>query len=315
MDGLLTAVRTVKRDEQDLLTESQARHNEKQTEVAPRPLPGGNPSSADYILEVLKSRPSHDQLFDVLQVLDPSNKSKNVNIDIRIPGPSTAQILQQLVNTTVPDHWSSLQHNQPEKEHKTKSPKSKALLLRCLCSIPGISAIVAQLRGLLSAQGIQRERDSGKSLVIRDIISFLSALLKPKDVIFRIYADLSVTYDKPVQRQIAWREFISLIAAGRVLSTAAEALGSIRTLDSLENISWIAEGSSYASWLGQSISTMILKINSDDHDTWKSVGLMVGRALSLGYTGNVLLLADIPWSFSNPVDRPNNKRALLWTAA
>ncbi|KAL1884498.1 telomere binding protein [Paecilomyces lecythidis] len=285
MDGLLTAVKTVKREDHGLLTERNAGHIAKQNDVGLSYQPDGNPSSPDYILEVLKSKPDHDQLFDVLKNLDPSNSSRSANIDIRVPGPTTALILQQLVSTTVPDHWSALQDSQG---HKTKDHKLRAVLLRCLCSIPGISAIVTQLRSILSVQGTQREKDSGRSLVIRDLISVLSALLKPKDALFRIHTDLSSTYNKQVQRQIAWRELTSLIAAGRVLSTAAEALASVRTLDSLDGITWVGEGSSYASWLGQSISTFISKIHSDDQDSWKSIGLLVGRALSLGYTDQLI---------------------------
>lgn len=293
MDGLLTAVKTVKHDEQDLLTENYARHHAKSSDVGLSHQGDGDPSSADYILEVLKSKPDHDQLFDVLTNIDPSNKSRTANVDIRVPGPTTALILQQLVSTTVPDHWSSLQDSHAETGRRTKGHRLRAALLRCLCSVPGISAIVAQLRNLLSVQVTQGEKNSGKSLVIRDTISVLSALLKPKDALFRIYADITATYDKAVQRQIACKELISLIAAGRVLSTAAEGLASVSDLDSSEGISWVGEGSSYASWLGQSISTFISKINSEDHDSWKSVGLMVGRALSLGYTGNAVLLKSI----------------------
>ncbi|KAJ9304297.1 hypothetical protein DTO217A2_6261 [Paecilomyces variotii] len=288
MDGLLTAVKTVKHDEQDLLTENDARHHAKSSDVGLSHQGDGDPSSADYILEVLKSKPDHDQLFDVLTNIDPSNKSRTANVDIRVPGPTTALILQQLVSTTVPDHWSSLQDSHAETGRRTKGHRLRAALLRCLCSVPGISAIVAQLRNLLSVQVTQGEKNSGKSLVIRDTISVLSALLKPKDALFRIYADITATYDKAVQRQIACKELISLIAAGRVLSTAAEGLASVSDLDSSEGISWVGEGSSYASWLGQSISTFISKINSEDHNSWKSVGLMVGRALSLGYTDQLI---------------------------
>ena len=289
MDGLLTAVKTVTRESGpspvsavDSNPPALACHDN-----GPNEDPTRDASSPAYILDVLRSKPERDQLFQVLSVLDPSNKRISPSqFDIRVASPTSAQILQALVSITVPDVWASL--NTKSNEGKSTGYKLRAALLRCLCSVAGVSSLVAQLRSLITASRSSAEQaeGSGSELRIRDILEVLSALLEPRDFLLRVYTDISIIYPSETQKQITWRELISLVAASRVLSTTAEALSLANETSGLSRISWVGEGPKYASWMGANICQFTSKVNSNDEAAWKAIASFTGRAFSLGYTGN-----------------------------
>jgi telomere length regulation protein len=281
MEGLLTAVKTVKRDSDALVTSAveplradpPARNN-----IDPEHL------SSRHIIDLLKSSPDREQLCAILAALDPFSKSKTTkDFDLRTASPVTAQILQILVSTTIPDHWGSLD----AKDSKGKDAKARAALLRCLSSVAGLGSLVAQLRSLINAARASARQAQGSSsqLGIRDLLAVLSALLEPKDFLFRLSSDISVIYDTKTRQQVTWRELASLVAAGKILSTAAEALAVVDDSSSVSSISWVGNGSQYALWLGHNVSHMAARLAPDNESDWASVALLTGRALSLGYTG------------------------------
>jgi telomere length regulation protein len=283
MDGILTAMRTVTRHDQNLLGLTSEHDGAKNLGAASQLQPLDH-SSLEYIIGLFKSNPSQEQLEEALLTLDVSNNSLEKAFDIRLPTPATAQILHVLVSITIPDHWGILEEAQGNR--KTEQ-KLKVALLRCLFSVVGVSAVVAQLRTLIATFNSSTQSEgSGKKLIIRDTISFLSILLKPRDTLLRLYTDIFTLYDNSIKKQIAWRELISLFAAGRILSIAAEALALIKDQDHIELPAWIGEGTSYASWLGHNLHNMTSKIDYNDGEAWKSAGLVTGRALSFGYTGD-----------------------------
>lgn len=294
MDGLLTAVQTVKRDSGNSLDATRESHHPSVLELQP----SRDTKSSEHVLAVLKSKPDASQLSEVLCTLDPSNdEAKAREFDIRIPSPISAQVLQVLASTTIFDHWDAL--NTSSKTYKARNTKIRAALLRCFSSVAGLSAIVAQLRSLIGANrsASQKAQGSGSHLHIQTLLSVLSALLKPTNFLLRLYTDISTIYANGTQRQVAWRELVSLIAAGRVLSTAAEALTFIKEPKVLNSISWIGDGRYYATWLGDNICLMASNADVNNEDCWKSVAFLTGRSLSLGYTGNLL---------SNPVRMPTH---------
>ena len=290
MDGLLTAVKTVSRDSgaSPLSAAEPKPPALVRRDIGPDDEPARDPTSSGYILDVLKSKPDRDSLSQVLSVLDPSNKKAAPSqFDIRVPSPTSAQILQVLVSVTVPDVWDSL--NTKSKESRSAAFKLRAALLRCLCSVAGVSSLVAQLRFLITAcrSSSEQAKGDGSDIRIRDILEVLSALLEPKDFLLRIYTDISAICPNETQKQITWREFTSLIAASRVLSTVAESLTLISGSSGLGNVSWVGEGPRYASWIGDNICEVVSKIDQNDEFAWKAISLFMGRALSLGYTGNL----------------------------
>lgn len=281
MEGLLTAVKTVKRDAESPLV---ARESVSRDDVVTKSIIDFANISPNQVIDALKSHPTTDELFAILSALDPFNSTQTIqDLDIRIPGPITAQILQLLVSTTIPDHWGSLN----AKGRRPKDAKTRAALLRCLSSVAGIGSLVAQQRSLIATARASAMKAEGSSsdLVIQDVLSVCAALLEPKDFLFRLKSDISSLYDSRIRQQVAWRELVSLVAGGKILSTAAEALAVTKNLEHAPSISWVGDGPRYASWLGGNIAYLNSKLQPDGECDWPSVALLTGRALSLGYSG------------------------------
>ncbi|PYH49199.1 telomere length regulation TEL2 family protein [Aspergillus saccharolyticus JOP 1030-1] len=289
MDSLLTAVKTVTPDRETLISAA--------AEPSPAELTSDkrvvseldwDVSSPESILARLKFKPDQDQLAQILAVIDPSSKTNELeDFDIRIPAPKTAQILNVLVTVTIPDHWDSLC---AESRRSKSSSKLRAALLRCLSSVAGISCLLTQLRSLIAAcrSSAQEASASGHQAQARDILSVICALLEPDDLMYRLYAEIESLYHNPAQKQVAWKELLSHVAASRVLSTAAEAISLIKDLDGTKSLSWVGDGPRYASWLGTNICLVASKISLDKEDAWKAVALLTGRSLSLGYTDQLV---------------------------
>ncbi|KAJ5914843.1 hypothetical protein N7504_003726 [Penicillium tannophilum] len=284
MDGLLTAIKTVKQDSD---------HSLATVDSKPRSNALTNPSviglnedlTPNQIIDVLKSQPSSEQISAVLAALDPFNKSKTLNVDIRVPGPVSAQILQILVSTTIPDHWASVVGN----DKKVRSTKIRAALLRCLSSVAGIGSLVARLRSLIASARASSQQTQGSSShsAIQDIISVLAALLEPKDFLFRLYGDNLSLYDNHTRQKVSWNEIVSLVASGKIVSTTAEAL-TVANQIQLSSITWVGDGRRYASWLGANISHFISKLDINDESGWSLVASFTERALSLGYSSSLI---------------------------
>lgn len=297
MDGLLTEVKTATNGQQSPLTratETSHRLDVGTGEISHAAEPDTDPTSSEYILATLRAKPDQTDLSAVLTTIDPSNqRSTPKNFDIRLPSPTTAQILNVLVSATIPDHWEAL--NGASKGLKSKDAKLRAAVLRCLSSVAGISGLVTSLRSLIAAcrASSQRAGGSASQLQIQVILSVLSALFEPKDFVMRLYTDIETLYDSPTRKQVVWRELLSLLAAGRVLSIAAEALTLVEDSPDLKKISWIGTGSRYASWLGANICYMASKTDVASEDAWKAMASLAGRALSLGYTGKKLLRTSV----------------------
>lgn len=316
MDGLLTAVKTVTRDSRSPpeSTADFSRHDLQPRETGLTADAAKDQTSSTHILGVLKSKPERDELSQVLKILDPSNREIAPDqFDIRVPSPTSAQILQVLVSITIPDVWSLL--NAKSKDAKSRDTKLRAALLRCLSSVAGVSSLIAQLRSLIAASHSSSEhaQGSGSELRIRDILEVLAALLEPEDFLLRLYTDISTLYHNETQKQITWRELISLVAASRVLSTAAESLAFIKESTGLSKFSWVGEGPKYASWIGDNICYMSSKVDPNEHGAWKSVASFTGRALSLGYTGNSKC-EPFPVAHDLLLSRSASQRYISWSS-
>ncbi|PGH01957.1 hypothetical protein AJ80_08939 [Polytolypa hystricis UAMH7299] len=277
MEGLLTAVSTV--------NHGGLEPSNNKTPIEPLAKPqdgndafhqGNNITSPEYVLEILKSSPSKEQVTKVLTYLDPT-KPSGKEFNIKSPTPLAAQILHLLITTVIADHWSSL-------ESKTGASGDKPKLLRCLSSVSGIGALVAHMRGLLATLASSGQKSSGSQIVAGYLLSALSSLLKPQAFLLHIYVDITRLVHNHVQRQIIWKELISLLAAGKVLSAAAEAVHAIKAVDARSSAMWLSEGNHYASWVGRSVYHMASRLQPEDVEGWKCLTQFSGRSLSLGYT-------------------------------
>ncbi|KAL5341140.1 telomere length regulation protein-domain-containing protein [Aspergillus crustosus] len=292
MEGLISGIRTTSRDQDIGLTARDDKPRHVGTEAinrTPTDESGPDPSSPAHILSILKSHPGQDELLQAVASLDPFRKGvTSATFDIRVPGPVSAQVLSALVTITIPDHWESI--NAGSKGSGTGNTKLRSAILRCLSSVPGISCLVTQLRSLIAQTraSSQQADASGSTMRLRNILEVLSALLEPRDLISRLYTDIDTVYNNPTQKQVAWKELISLLAAGRVLSVSAEAISLSGGTDIPVKTTWIGTGSQYASWLGANICHMSSKLSVSEEGHWKALTTLTGRGLSLGYTDQLV---------------------------
>lgn len=250
-----------------------------------------NIATPEDALAVLKSSPTRSTVTKTLNFLDPAKASEG-GFDITLPDPISAQILHALVGTTIPDQWDSV--SVEKKSHRASQGsirRPKGALLRCLSSVSGIGALLAQLRTLINDRKSTR-KDGGESstqILIRDILYTLSLLLEPEDFLIRIYLNVAKKIGQPMQRQLLWQELTSLLA-GKVLSIAAEALAITNfTTSSLLGV-WLGDGKVYASWLGRHIGNMASKLETNDSEGWKYLATFTGRSLNIGYPGKSWVL-------------------------
>jgi telomere length regulation protein len=244
-------------------------------------------STPETALEILKSRPEESEVFEVLRFLDPS-VAAGKSFDITIPGPVASQILQVLVSQTIVDHWSSLwEQDEPGTlDRVERGRRLQAILLRCLSSVPGVGALIARLRLLLSHQSSPGKgaQEPGTHAGIRELVIVLSSLLKPHSFLWHIYSDIAKNVQKRTEQKLLWKELTSFLAAGKVLSTSAEALKVVEASAPSKSL-WIGEGSSFAAWLGANISYMAIELQMHDSEGLSCLSSFMGRGLSLGYTG------------------------------
>ncbi|KAK2813187.1 hypothetical protein FQN50_000865 [Emmonsiellopsis sp. PD_5] len=290
MDNLLTAVRTVEKGEELAISEASsptggltanrdAKDVTQETKI----------STPEEALQALKSSPGKKRVFEALDFLDPARTANN-GFNITTPSSTAAQILHSLITITVPDYWRNLgMENATETlSQGGRKIKPKAILLRCLSCVAGIGALVVQLRMLLAKDTKQNEKNAGDKLLIQDLLSVLASVLKPRDFLLKIYINLSEQVEQPSQRQILWKELISSLASGKVLSIASEALIAIKNTPVPRSVLWIGDGSLYATWLGRCIYQMASKLQSTDLDAWKYLAQFTARSLSLGYTDKIV---------------------------
>ncbi|OJD10849.1 hypothetical protein AJ78_08250 [Emergomyces pasteurianus Ep9510] len=289
MEDLLTAVKTV--ETREALTVSKPprpRENSSPAQEENRLCQRSGINSPEEALQALKSSPDNCRVVQVLAFLDPARELE-VGFNITTPSAPAAQILHILITTTIPDHWRSLRNENTTDLTGNHKLNPKAALLRCFSSVSGIGALVAHLHSLLAKQdSLPNEKRSGNKLFIQDLITVLSSVLKPPSLLFNTYMNISSKVEQPAQRNILWKEFISLLAAGKVLSVASEGLLTLKDLKCSPSMHWVGDGHRYASWLGRCISNMASNVQPSDLNGWNCLGQFAARSLSLGYTAQVV---------------------------
>lgn len=239
--------------------------------------------SPEGALEVLKSKPDFDILCRVLRWLDP-NSVADGHFSLKIPGPKTAQITHVLVADIVPDYWNILNDRNQSKE--------KRLLQRCLRTVTGVRVITARLRlsldVCLGSKDEKSIKENHKSQVIKDLLNLLESLLGKDSDIHQIWKDIYALIPTSSQRTLLWKEFISLLTGGKLLSLVAEANGILNKLSSdVQTGCWLGDGIQYSTWLGRSIFYMLINSKVDDLEIYRAFSLLTGKALMLGYTGTL----------------------------
>ncbi|CUS11529.1 unnamed protein product [Tuber aestivum] len=224
-------------------------------------------SDLDDILSILRSRPSAELLFRILVLLT-ADVQPHSSYDIRTPTPKASQVVNTLLEITVPDFWNSL----PKKE--------KRQLAECLRSITGLGGIVSRLR-LLSKGKKDTPSDSSFDMRMEELFDLLHSVLRTKGFIHQIW-EWGSRASSDSKQAVAWKGFTSLIAGGKLLSVAAEADRLLGIGD--EGVGrWIGSESLFIPWLGQEIAWASFKIDITNEAEWKALNSMTVRALGLGH--------------------------------
>ena len=273
-------------------------------------------------LEILKSKPNHDQLTQILQWLlktrkispPPSNTipiASNTS-DLKFSDPLIGQITNILVSEIVPAFWSPAEHSLSPNE---QYGKPRSLLIKCLRSVPGLRALTNNLRQQLdrtreprSTRGPnENPQGDGRRLIL--LTEVLEGVLKGDRILAGIWRDINAAaatdaYDsttlntntadsraiegekQPVS--LMWNDLLALLKGGKLVSAIAEADRVAAGLGR-DECSWVGDGEKYGSWLGRNVWFMALRGGEEE---LKAAASVLGNALTLGYKGEDFYAAD-----------------------
>ena len=241
----------------------------------------------------LQSKPDIELLTRILRWLFTPDVIKEC-INIKLPGPKAAQIINALVNEVLPNYWEIIKESEEQPHIRVRR-----LLLRSLSSIAGIGALISRLRILISAAqqrsnartGAQ-EKVLGDDRSVRNILEVLEAVLRGNNAIANLREDIEQYSSTPSQKSLLWKEIVSVVATGRLLSVSAQANMSLNEHSpDIDKGSWLGDGSLFCVWLGRSINYMISSRKTlFSLRESKDVPLLLSKSLTLGYNGLRLLL-------------------------
>lgn len=275
MGDFLTAVKTVTlrqkpQSEDPLLTEIRPSKSASKPLIQAERLAINSPED---VLETLRSRPDTDALEDVLIYL--SRRQSCHGFNIRVPSPASAKIMNELISTTIPDFWESINGLQD-------------LLLETLRSVAGVCALVARLRLLVTQHKPTQQTVQSASATkpILDLISILSKLLKPDDTAYRMFTDIQKLVENQTKRDLLWKEYLSSVASGRIISAVAQAEDVTKVAEGIEERSWLSDGPRYSGWVGRNVAYMVRQAaNPLDKPVVKAAALLFGKTSNIGYPG------------------------------
>lgn len=244
-------------------------------------------NSQEDALHILKSEPDHQELDSVLRWLK-STVSQHGGFNIKVPGPKASEIIYILISNIIPIYWGT-------KHDSTISDQSrrKNLLVYCLSSVAGLGAIVSRLRLLLSQLKDPRSQSDvpgiRKTQPVELLLDVLEAILGKNGFVLSIWNDINTWVLQPSQKSLQWKEFITLVASGKLLSIASEATATLNNLElSVGAGSWVGDGHRYAAWLGSNVQHMLGASVAGDQEGPKMLSQLLKKALTLGYIGQLL---------------------------
>ncbi|KAJ4345220.1 telomere binding protein [Didymosphaeria variabile] len=272
MDDFLTPVSTTKvkrtQDSKPLLKEIGSTVNSKSSVIVDSP---------ERALEVLKEQPDLESIESVLEYLVAETERQD-GFHLVLPGPVAANIVFQLINTTLQDYWQILKDKKPQLKQMT----------RCLRNPSGIGNVITRLRPLIAdcrqKKAVGETRDSASHIV--DLLDFLERILHGEQCLTQVWADIKTHGKNAARKKMMWKEFVAQVASGRIVSLAAEAEDVLKEKQVSRKSSWLADGSSYATWLGRNIAH--LSAMERDEDSASIVVDVCSKALTLGYTDQTI---------------------------
>lgn len=227
--------------------------------------------SVETALKALKNQPSHETVTSILQFLSGPNAS------LIIPEPAYASIAHELVSNTLPNYWSILKGH----SHDTR------IVAKILRNPTGLGHLLTRLRALVADDRQQKVPGSTQngSAFIEDTLNVLDRVLSGDDVCLSVWKEIQAFAKNDIQKKLMWKEFLSQVASGRVLSVKAEAEDVLRAKGTERSV---ASGNDYADWLGRNVVYM-LDTGKEGETLSAALVELTSKILSLGYTGKILL--------------------------
>lgn len=241
------------------------------------PTPDLKPTSLENIVEVLNHEPDYDTLISALRSVVKGGPGDE-HFNIGAPGPEAARIIQILVTDIVPNYWAILKDSSSEGK-----ASHLALLLDSLWNLAGLNAVLLRMRTLTQEQKSQSAdvKRSDVLLNLRITLELLCEILGGDDTISRLWANTSATSDAMKQRILS-KDFVNVIAGGRIISYSAEA-ESLISQGTKGQIIWVADGIEYTRWLTRNIISW--SKGSELPVEKKLLADLLSKALRLGHSG------------------------------
>ncbi|KAI9840246.1 MAG: telomere binding protein [Sclerophora amabilis] len=291
MEDLLTPLKTI-----SVTDQRETAHPRDQTKIGPvsNSRPNAKVSTPEEALQILRSKSSLDEISCALRYLDPK-AGVNGGFNIHTPSPLAAQLANVLVGTVIPDFWNVLKTERPQSAKKKANTKSRSpaatALLSCLRSVTGLGALIARSRELSGLVRGHKESKEGSLSTqhVSDLLEVLLLVLENDNFVWSIWTDINHVLEEQTKVLLLWKESISILCTGKLLSTVAEAVHIVRqsSKHDLQEY-WIGDGLQYAKWLGRNVVFVALKLREDDLLGWKQLSQFFGKSLSLGYTDQIV---------------------------
>lgn len=230
--------------------------------------------SAQAALKALKDKPDRTTVNNVLNYLSKGE------VSLALPEPMTASIAHQLINDTIPNYWRALK----------ESPQAE-LLTKALRNPTGLGHIMTRLRSLIVDSHQKKAPGGPRNTLehVEDMIDVLDRTLQGHQTSCLVLQEILKYSNTTTQKKLIWKEYISQVASGRLLSLAAEAENILERNDILRAVSWVSDGTTFAKWIGYNILGLVEA--DDDLDEYvKAVVEFCSRALGLGYNGKERLI-------------------------
>lgn len=269
---LLTPVSSQAVQHEKTTPETKATKEDSKTEVV------NSVTTAEDALQFLRSQPDLDGLVRNLHRLS-ARHGLSDDFDLRTPGPLQAQIINTLVTSILPNFWPIL------------SPNDKALLLRCLRNTASANALIARARLLCDSFNNTK---SGNADVQEQstILTVINELFRPDDVASTIWTGLAEAVSNNVRRQLAWKDFVGLIASGKLTATVARSEDSLKASGNLSRTSpLLSSGAETSAWLGRNVASLVQRQvdqEKDASDASAAAGQLLSKAFGLGYAVSVV---------------------------
>jgi telomere length regulation protein len=225
--------------------------------------------SSKSALEALKSQPSQETVTNTLKYMT------STGFSLLLPEPLNASIAHQLVNDTIPHYWRPF--------HKLPQAKLFAKVLR---NPTGVGHIITRLRSLIVDSRQKKAPGETRDAIehVEDLLDLLGQIYQGENTSSTVLRDIQAHGKTAMQKQLIWREYLAQTASGRLVSIVAEAEDVVKSKNTTRTVSWLADGSAFADWLGRNIALLMRGLDKYPDDI-TAVTELCSKSLTLGYTG------------------------------